>query len=309
MLILQILTLTWKISQKRKVFQPHFTLSVESLFHFCEAIDVCCNRCYSPIAKIGLEAVLMSTPPVGIIHADHEKVLKFLNWAISIAVQSETSGTRHVQDDCCNLKVFSEEEGENSLISKLLRWLTASAILGKISYNLKRFYSLDRSKLVNLQCLLAWDEERYFDSNKEFACQESILAMSIFYLQQLLGTNYKLLPSVVSGLLLLLHHLSSAGSEALVGDAAHVSELCKKVRCPVEANSSWRWAFYQPWKDHSSNLRDSEKVEEMHACQLLLLFVSKMLGGNSLFSGVFSIEEVEKLGVFEWERSILTLKE
>lgn len=66
-------------------------------------------------------------------------------------------------------------------------------------------------------------------------------------------------------------------------------------------------SFYQPWKDHSSKLTDSEKIEEIHACQMLLLIVSKMLARNSLYSKLISLKDVEKLGVFEWERSILNV--
>ncbi|CAH9077203.1 unnamed protein product [Cuscuta europaea] len=308
-LILQILTSTWKISQKRKVFQPHFTVSIEGLFNLCEAIDVCCKGCYnSPIARIGLEAVLMSAPPVAIIQADQEKVLKFVKWAISIALQlEETGGTHDLGSYRCSLNVFSEKDKENSLMSKLLRWLTASVILGKISYNLIKLESLERSKLINLQSLLEWNGKTYCDSNKDFACQEITLAAAIFYMQQLLGSNYKLLPSVVSALCL-LQHPTSAGSEVLICSAAHVTDLCTKIRCPAEANSAWRWAFYQPWKDHSSKLSDTEKIEEMHACQLLLLVFSKMLAGNTLDSGFILINDVEKLGVFEWEQSILCIQ-
>lgn len=66
-LIIQILRSTLRISQKRKVYQPHFTLSVESLLQLCEVVDECCDGRQSLVAQIGLEAVLMSTPPVNIL--------------------------------------------------------------------------------------------------------------------------------------------------------------------------------------------------------------------------------------------------
>lgn len=66
-LILQILRSALRISQKRKVYQPHFTLSVESLLQLCEVVDECCDGRQSLVAQIGLEAVLMSTPPVNIL--------------------------------------------------------------------------------------------------------------------------------------------------------------------------------------------------------------------------------------------------
>ncbi|KAK4347839.1 hypothetical protein RND71_034178 [Anisodus tanguticus] len=62
-LILQILRSALRISQKRKVYQPHSTLSVESLLHLCEVVDESCDERQSLVAQIGLEAVLMSTPP------------------------------------------------------------------------------------------------------------------------------------------------------------------------------------------------------------------------------------------------------
>lgn len=147
---------------------------------------------------------------------DCKKVFKFLNWAMSIALQSETRGVLQVEKYCFPLNVSSEEETENSLISKLLRWLTASVILGKISYKLSKLdssHSCDRSKLTNLHCLLEWNEESDGENSKEFAACQEILAASIFYLQQLLGTSFKLLPSVVSALcLVLLQNPASAGS-------------------------------------------------------------------------------------------------
>ena len=67
-LILELLMSTLKISQKRKVYQPHFTISFEGLYHLYEAVDVCCSGTFSSTAETGLKAVLMSTPPVSILH-------------------------------------------------------------------------------------------------------------------------------------------------------------------------------------------------------------------------------------------------
>lgn len=67
-LILQLLMSTLKISQKRKVYQPHFTLSFEGLYQLCEAVDAYCGGSYGSTAEIGLKAILMSTPPISILH-------------------------------------------------------------------------------------------------------------------------------------------------------------------------------------------------------------------------------------------------
>lgn len=66
-LILQILRSALRISQKRKVYQPHFTFSIESLLQLCEVVDKCYDGRDSLVAQVGLEAVLMSTPPVTIL--------------------------------------------------------------------------------------------------------------------------------------------------------------------------------------------------------------------------------------------------
>lgn len=64
-------------------------------------------------------------------------------------------------------------------------------------------------------------------------------------------------------------------------------------------------SFYQPWKDHSSELSDAAKLEENQACEMLLVVISKLLGRNSLYSNFLSFQDVDKLGVFDWERRIL----
>lgn len=59
---------TLRISIKREVHQPHFTLSLEGIFKIYEAVRLCADGGYSCSAVAGLEAVLMSTPPAAIIH-------------------------------------------------------------------------------------------------------------------------------------------------------------------------------------------------------------------------------------------------
>lgn len=163
------------------------------------------------------------------------------------------------------------EDSEESLASKLLRWLIASAILGKISQQ-SRFYNLgsspERSSLHALQswlgCLEDVDEEYV-----RYTC-EDVLAASIIYLLQLLNFSHQLLPSTVSALCLLLLSESTAGlklnnfsfhttsfhhyllsllltvcilldRKSLGGCRTSLPSLCSKIHWPVEANLSWRW--------------------------------------------------------------------
>lgn len=65
--ILQILLSTLKISQKRKIYQPHLTLSVDSLNKLCEAAKVYSNGRYNT-SELALKVVLMSTPQMGIFN-------------------------------------------------------------------------------------------------------------------------------------------------------------------------------------------------------------------------------------------------
>ncbi|XP_010317143.1 uncharacterized protein [Solanum lycopersicum] len=305
-LILQILRSALRISQKRKVYQPHFTLSVESLLQLCEVVDECCGGRQSLVAQIGLEAVLMSTPPVAILQMDKEKVSKFVRWATLTALQSNIEKVHAPESIDCIMRLQANEESDDSLISKLVRWLTASVIVGKHSLkfsNMDISHSFDRSKLNNLLSLMEGNDQRCSSTSRTFACEDT-LASSIFFLQQLQRKNYTVLPSVVSALCLLLS--SSLSSRDILGDdAIQLAILFSKINCPAEAYPIWRWSFYQPWKDQSSELSDAAKLEENQACEMLLVVISKLLGRNSLYSNFLSFQDVDKLGVFDWERHIL----
>lgn len=51
-------------------------------------------------------------------------------------------------------------------------------------------------------------------------------------------------------------------------------------------------------------LTGSQKMEELHACQSLLVIISNVLGKGPSELQVSLTQEVDRLGVFEWERSI-----
>ena len=95
-LILQILTSTMKISQKRKVYRPHFTLSFEGLFQIYEVVNVFSNGNYSPSAELGLQAVLMSTPPVTILC-----MVYFLPLSLSLSLGANTCMCASMLDMLC----------------------------------------------------------------------------------------------------------------------------------------------------------------------------------------------------------------
>lgn len=66
--ILQILISTLKISLKRKIYQPHLTLSLESFFQIYQTVNAYNTARSGENAELGLKAILMSTPPVDIFH-------------------------------------------------------------------------------------------------------------------------------------------------------------------------------------------------------------------------------------------------
>lgn len=61
--VVDILSSALKISQKRKLYQPHFTLSIDGLFQIYQAVNAFQSE---RLSKSGVEVILMSTPPVTI---------------------------------------------------------------------------------------------------------------------------------------------------------------------------------------------------------------------------------------------------
>ncbi|KAL8538638.1 hypothetical protein ACS0TY_000600 [Phlomoides rotata] len=304
--ILQVLTLVLKISQKRKIYQPHFTISEEGLFKLHEAVEICSKTCCNSIMGLGLKAVLMSTPPVAILHLEQEKLSKFLRWAVSTAVQSKSEESLHPEDsDYHSTEISAKTSPEESLVSKLLRWLTASVILGKISCKSSKLNNGSFSEMHTLETLHSWlrSPEKEIGENAGYGC-EDILAASIFYLIQLLDFGDRLLPSAVSAICLLLLSGSSE-SENSVGLETSLPSLCSKIHCPAEANPSWRWSYHQPWRDLTVQLNDVEKLDEIHACERLLMAASNVLLHRYGCSHFFQLKDVDNLNLHNWERNML----
>ncbi|XP_022717540.1 uncharacterized protein LOC111276058 isoform X2 [Durio zibethinus] len=306
---LQIIISTLKISHKRQIYQPHFSLSLEVLFEISLAVNEH-GIGSTANAECGLEAILMCTPPVGIFCMNREKLSSFLVWATSTALKSKSRKMFQCNESGLCLPVVSEEAShEEPLTLKLLRWLTASIIHGKLSWNFNDWTATfsDRSNLKTLWSLLEYVAKGDKEGSKSSFHFEEMLAAQVFYLQQSLGINCSALPSVISALCLLLLSDDSnfAGLDFMLGFRTSMVTLCSRIRCPPELNPAWRWSFDQPWKDHSSELTGLERIDELHACQTLLLMISNMLWRKSSDFWELSLQDVENSGVFEWERSII----
>lgn len=150
---------------------------------------------------------------------NEERLENFLMWAISTASHSESSQKLMENESCVySVKDSGEEPYKSSLVSKLLRWLTASVIIGKLyqrSDDMDPKFAVSQN-FKSLNSLLEHVENISIQRNENKFGGEELLASTIFYLQLLLGVNYEVLPSVVSALCLLLFGASdSAGIPTL----------------------------------------------------------------------------------------------
>ncbi|KAK4804016.1 hypothetical protein SAY86_003833 [Trapa natans] len=296
-LILQIIISTLKISQKRKIYQPHFTLATDGLYHVYEIVNIYGAPRSHPTSEYGLKVMLMSTPSP-IFNMEEEKLSRFITWAISVAVQSDNRQLLQSTSARSHVGFFLEEEmTEEPLMSKLLRWITASVILGCLSARSCMHNMVPTgSSMKTLEELLEYIKGIHGRGNNKASpsCQGFIID-SMLYLQQLLGINCRVLPSITSALCVLLPDITESTGSSVVS----------RIRCPPEANPSWRWSFYQPWKDLTLEQTQVEEMDEYHACQTLMVALSNSQQRKLPCSQFLSPPDIEKSGVFSWERSLV----
>ncbi|KAK9082655.1 hypothetical protein Scep_029126 [Stephania cephalantha] len=163
--LLKVLVSTLRISQKRKLYQPHFTLSHEGLFQLCQAVDTDVRSSLG--AELGLRAMLMSTPPAVLNYEGKALLLKSVAWGIC------TASRPYARDQVFQIptgsyytSVSEEDQSQDSLISKLLRWVTASVILEKVLESFKTLFSPEIKNARTLQALLENVERRHMQSSE-----------------------------------------------------------------------------------------------------------------------------------------------
>lgn len=62
--MLRVIVSVLRLSQKRKIYQPHFTLSLDALVDLCQSIGTVSRNMESgQTVFLGLDVILMSTPP------------------------------------------------------------------------------------------------------------------------------------------------------------------------------------------------------------------------------------------------------
>ncbi|CAA6659829.1 unnamed protein product [Spirodela intermedia] len=278
--ILAVIISTLKISQERKIFQPHFHLSIEALFQLCRTIDSevkdtisCSTVC------LGLTTILMSTPPPVRSQMDKAKLLNVVMWAVS-ALQSYP-----IQKSDPNVARSSEEaQMEEPVLSKLLRWITGSIILGNISgkNNGEHIPSLPLEEVSGESPQVLLGKVTWLEIESHDCHSSNTLAAIILHLQYLLGTECVASSSVVSALSLLLFDTCNP-TETKYKDEdlkSIIASLCGKMSCPIEASPAWRWSFDRPWRDFSTERSHLQGMEEEHSFQTLLLLFSNALGAE-----------------------------
>ncbi|XP_039143511.1 uncharacterized protein LOC120280662 isoform X2 [Dioscorea cayenensis subsp. rotundata] len=301
--ILHVIKSTLMISYKRKLYQPHILFSLEGLFLLWQRLhSELDNFGFEDTFQLGIDILLLSLPMPIFSHMDHARLAKLFILAISAALSSLSCPSKEPDPA---MVLNKDQRGKESVFMKLLRWIIASVILGRISGKSSKINSkmLNRTGIESLQSLLeAVEEEKDASREEDFRSNEALAAI-ILYLQQISGMNVSTISSVVSALcLLLLPSSSTAVKEVLDTNRSTIAFLCSKIRCPIEANSSWRWSYYQPWNNFTSSKTDIEEMEEKHACQSLLMIFSNAFGGEYLGLPPLSHQDVEISELFEWEK-------
>ena len=92
---------------------------------------------------------------------------------------------------------------------------------------------------------------------------------------------------------MLLYFLTKAGDSITLSN--YSDQACSLYR-----------SFYEQWKEPALELTDLQKMDELHACQTLLVIFANGLRRKPLDLQVLSPLDVERSGVYEWEKSIIS---
>ncbi|KAJ3693612.1 hypothetical protein LUZ60_009092 [Juncus effusus] len=260
--MLQIIITTLKLSQKRKIYQPHFTLSLHGLYKLYQSFDMILNDNnnmeFDQTLELVLDLILMSSPVPVLSHKDKLIFVDIIKWAISASLRLFNKN-----------KTLILEKGKESFISKLLRWITASIIIGRISNqaikSTEKFHE-NRPNIKTLDSLLASLIEGGLDCDlgEESGLSDKIGAI-ILYLKQIVEKNNELNnnnSAVLAICLLLLDSSTQSVKEYMRNNYDKIKEFCSKIHCPSETIPSWRWSYYEAWRDLNSKQTEMEKREE-----------------------------------------------
>ncbi|KAL9232151.1 hypothetical protein vseg_007290 [Gypsophila vaccaria] len=292
-IILKVIVAALKISRKRNIDLPQFTLSMRSLYQLYEAVDAVDSDNSGQCAELGLKAILMSTPRTN-FDLSLEELSKLLVWAVSTALLSDSRQAKRLADHSPCFTMSAEKLVlEDSITSTLLHWLVASVILQRASCRPgdsgQSFVSISgkgETLLSLMECLNRADGARNLDSGFK-----GIIAANILHLLQHKGMNSTMLPSAVAALSILLSDRSeiSVGGES--SNPSSISSLMSKIAYPLEADPAWKWSYQQPWADQTDSDTGADRINELHACQLLVI-VLEIMENKSLDFSLLSAGEL-----------------
>ncbi|KAK9706771.1 hypothetical protein RND81_07G150600 [Saponaria officinalis] len=292
-IILKVIVSALEISQKQNVGLPQFTLSMRSLYQLYEAVDALDGENSGQCAELGLKAILMSTPRTN-FDLSLEEMSKFLVWAVSSALLLDSRQAKRQEDYSPCFPMSAEKlTPEDSITSTLLYWLVASVILQRVSCNLGDSFHSSVSRSGNGESLLSLMEL----SNRDGASNldsgfKGILAANILHLLQHLGMDGRVLPSAVAALSVLLSDRFDI-SVGESGNPSYINSLMSKIGYPPEANPVWKWSFQRPWADQTASDSGSDRSDELHACQKLLVIVLEIMENKSLDFSLLPAGELE----------------
>ncbi|KAL6844553.1 hypothetical protein ACP4OV_026226 [Aristida adscensionis] len=297
--VLSVITSTMRLSMKRKIYQPHFTLSLHGVFNLCQAISGSTRSTELKLAmELAVDAILMNGPLPILTETDNSRISMVVSWATSNIFWLHSNQK-------AMLEMSSEEPVRNEpLLSKVLRWLVASVILGRIS-STSHEKNGDLAQSTNsVETLWSFLNNAYERVETGDSCRENDkLAIIILYLQNHVQKNSDSLPSIVMALcLLLLNRSSKQVNRYLSDNRGNIEMLCSKIHCPAESNPSWRWHYYQPWKNPALQHTETERLEEEQACRSLLVIFSNAVNAGLSDFPLLSLDDVVKSGLFQWER-------
>lgn len=163
-----------------------------------------------------------------------DKLRRFLLWGTSTALKSDFYKGSKPSESHQDTKALTEEPQEETMVAKFLRWLLASVIRGKL-YSNDNYLDptvLSKTKPETLLTLLECFKTRSLEGSETKS--EHIIGEVIVHLQQILCTNYRVLPSVVCALSLMHLHNGLGIAGMLIFTNLHNS--CSTVDLGLNGN-------------------------------------------------------------------------
>ncbi|KAH9606554.1 hypothetical protein KSS87_009133 [Heliosperma pusillum] len=218
---------------------------------------------------------------------DVEELSKFLGWAVSTALLLDSRQPKRQMESSYFTMGVEKPKVEDSISATLIRWLVASVILQSVSVSLGGSTATFFKKGGKEETLLSFMKHIKSGDGESNLCSDhrGILAANIFHLLQRLGMNYRVLPSAIAALSILLSDRFE-NSEGESGSPSHINSLMSKISYPQEANPAWKWSFQEPWADQTETDADSDRMDEVLACQKLLVKFLEIMENKSL---IFSL--------------------